>query len=151
MSYKFDYFVAHLTCPNCGAVSPADQSTNMVTAIRDEPELAWLGVGDALHVRPEAMNDRGYLTIRAPRTGEPIRILQTWECPSCGQGFNWAEVVVRDDVIESIQAVPLTRETLERAHFIDDEAIGVAAVLIGQSYADLVNEDVVQILKDRLP
>jgi hypothetical protein len=150
MGYSFDYFVAALRCPVCGQVSPADESTNMQTKIRDQPELAYLGVGHPLHIRPEQMQQSGYLTVRWPQPGEAVRILETWECPSCGTTFNWAEIVVADGAIASITEAVLSRETLERIHFISDDAMYVAADLAGVPFTDIVGADAVQILRDRL-
>jgi hypothetical protein len=150
MAFKFDYFVAPLRCAACGAVALADHSTGMQTAIRDEPRMAYLGVGHALDVRPEAVADRGYLTVQAPPGGGPYRILQRWDCPACGSVHNWAEVVVSDGVIASIAAVVLDRPTLERCHFLDEEAKGVAAAMAGREYTDLTYDDVVPIFRKNL-
>jgi hypothetical protein len=151
MGYTLDYFVAPLRCPVCGNVSPADESTNMQTKIRDNPELAYLGVGHPLEIRPEEMAASGYLTIRPPDQSGEIRILQSWECPACGQAFNWAEIVVKDGVIQSIEAVPLDRATLGRANYISDDSIYVAADLTDRPVSDLLDADVVQVLRDTLP
>jgi uncharacterized protein (UPF0212 family) len=150
MGYSLDYFVGNLQCPVCGNVSEADDSTNMWTYIRDEPELAYLGVGHPLMIRSEAMEERGYLTVQPIHPGQEIRILQTWECPFCGKSFNWAEIVIREGVIETISAVPLNREVLERANFISTESVDVAAKLTNSSIADLNIAEVVPILLEQL-
>lgn len=150
MGYTFDYFVGTLQCPVCGTVSAADASTNMQTYIRAAPELAYLGVGHPLIIEPEAMADRGYLTIRRPLPGVPIRILQTWECPTCGAPFNWAEITVGAGTIEHIEAVSLTRKVVEKAHYISNEVISVVAELTGRSFADLRGTDLVQLLREYL-
>lgn len=150
MQYTYDYFVAKLQCPNCGEISEADDSTNMVTRIRSNPELAYLGVGDALKIDRSTIEESGYFVIQSPLPNEEVRILETWECPSCGQSFNWAEIVVRDGIIESILPVLLTREVLEQAHFISDESAGVAAALTDRPYAELLQENVIEILKNYL-
>jgi hypothetical protein len=61
-----------------------------------------------------------------------------------------AEIVVRDGRIESITAVPLDRETLGRAHFIDEDVYGLAASLSGRSYPDIARDEVVPILRQLL-
>jgi hypothetical protein len=119
----------------------------MVTYIRDNPELAYLGVNHPLKVNLGKMKERGYLAIREPEQGEPIRILQTWECPVCGTGPHWAEIIISDDRIQSITAVPLDRETFEHAHFIHYDAKGVAASLSGRAYGDLDDDEAVPILR----
>ncbi len=149
MGYTMDYFVAALRCPNCGSVSAADDTTNMATYIRNEPQLEYLGVGHPLDIEPETMREKGYITIQSPRQGEAIRILQPWECRSCSR-VNWAEIVIRDGIIEDISSVTLNHETLERAHFIHDESKGVAAALTNRSYFDISDEEVVPILKGML-
>jgi hypothetical protein len=149
--FTFDNFVARLKCPNCGAISPEDISTFMQTHIRDEPSLAYLGVGHPLRVPLADIDERGYITVRQPCPGQDIRILQTWSCPTCKIWPHWAEVVVHDDVIQSIEPVSLTRSVLDRVHFIEDEARDVAAAVTGQSYADIEREDVVPTLLKVLP
>lgn len=149
MGYTLDLFVAELRCPRCGHVSAADDSTDMQTKIRDEPELAWLGVGSALELDPVTVPDGDYYPVQPP--GDTIRILQSWSCPGCGFYPNWAEIVLRDGRIESITAVPLNRETLERIHFIDEEVLGVAAALVDRDSIDVArNEDVVALLRQLL-
>ena len=149
MGFTLDYFVAELQCPHCKEISPPDNSTNMVTYIRTEPELDYLGVGDTLTIEIEAMPERGYLTIRKPQLDQLIKILQLWECPFCGQ-INWAEICVDAGKIVSIIPVPLNRKTLENAHFIHYEAKGVAAALTERSYSDISYEEVVPILRELL-
>ena len=149
MCYTLDLFVAELRCPRCGHVSAADDATNMTTKIRDEPELAWLGVGSALEIDPATVPDAGYYLVQP--SGDTIRILQIWSCPSCDFYPNWAEIVVRDGRIESITAVPLDRETLDRANFIDEDVYSVAAALSGRTGLDVArNEDVVAFLRQLL-
>lgn len=151
MGYTLDYFVGRLRCPVCGRISEADDSTNMVTAIRTEPELAYLGVGSRVEVEDADMYDSGYLTVHAPVPGSTIRILQTWECPFCGTAFNWAAIDIRDDVIVRVEAVQLTREELERANYLSTEAISVATQLTGVSTEEALKLDVVATLRNGLP
>ena len=149
MRYTLDLFVAELRCPRCGNVSAADDATNMQTKIRDEPELAWLGVGSALELDPATIPDADYYPVQPP--GDTIRILETWACPTCDFYPNWAEIVVRDGRIESITAVPLDRDTLERVHFICQDAYYIAADLAGRNTLDVArDEDVVAILRQFL-
>ena len=153
MSHSYDFFVAHLTCPVCGETSPADESTNMQTYIRDAPDMAALKVGDRLDIDPARIqlgDYDGYYVGRAPAPGEAIRLLQTWECPFCGTPTNWAEVVVCNGVIDQIEAVPFDREHVERSHLIGHDAISIAADLTGASFDTLVTQNIVQILRDTL-
>lgn len=146
--FTLDYFVAELRCPRCGFVSRADDSTGMQTYIRTEPQLAWLKVGDPLEIDLSAVNGRGYLIVQPPE--DPVRILQSWSCPSSGS-INWAEVVVRDGRIESITAVPLDQSTLDRLHLLDAEAKGLAAALSDREFKDVSNNEVITLLRQRLP
>jgi hypothetical protein len=153
MAYSYDFFVAPLTCPQCGATSPADESTNMQTYLRDNPSRALLGVGDALPLDVDRIRRddyEGYRAIRAPDGGEPIRILQSWECPACGGALNWAEIEVRDGKIRGIHAVPLDRAHFERSHLIANDVISVASALTGKPPIELLAADLVQILRDKL-
>jgi len=146
MSFTLDYFVAELQCPHCKEISRPDNSTNMVTYIRKEPELTYLGIGHPLIIEIETMNERGYLTIREPQAGEVIKFIQSWECPSCGR-INWAEICVENSKIKSIIPLTLNREALDNAHFIHYEAKGVAAALTERTFADLSDSEVVPILR----
>ncbi|HLP87924.1 MAG TPA: hypothetical protein VK184_04870 [Nostocaceae cyanobacterium] len=150
MGYTLDYFVASLQCPVCGAVSEADESTNMQTHMRKNPELAYLGVGHPLEIEPKFMRRCGYLTIQPPQPGQEIRILETWECPSCDAPYNWAEIVVLNDVIKGIVAVEFNRTVFEQAHYVSVECVSIAAELTGRSCSDVIEDDLVKILKELL-
>jgi hypothetical protein len=152
MAYTYDYFVAELKCPACGTVSAADDSTGMQTYIREHPNAEFLRVGSPLHVDAEAIERNavdGYLKVRTPAPGEPIRILHPWTCPVCGT-YNWAQIEIRDGVIARIVSVPLNRETLEHSHLISNEADFVAASLANLTAHEIVGKDTVQILRERL-
>lgn len=147
--FTLDYFVAELKCPHCQQISQSDNSTNMVTYIRKEPELEYLGIGHDLIIETEAMPERGYLTIRVPQPGEPIKIIQLWECWYCGK-LNWAEICIFNGKIESITSVLLNQKTLKGAHFIHYESKGVAASLTNRAFAELSDDEVVPILIEYL-
>lgn len=151
MAYSFDYLVAPLRCPD-GAVSPADESTEMTTRLRDEPALAYLGVGDRLEVDTERARQSGYLVLREPRPGEPIVLLQTWVCPSDGTPFLWARVVIRGGIITEIRETQLDGATIAGAHFIVDDAKWVAAELAGvRTPLDLTDDEAAAVLKAKIP
>jgi hypothetical protein len=148
MGYTLDAFVAELRCPRCQRVSSANEATGMYTRIRSDPQLAWLGVGSALEIDPATVPDAGYFPVQPP--GDTIRILQIWSCPNCDAYPNWAEIVVRDGHIESVTAVPLDRETLDRVHFIDEDVYLVADVLGDRKYPDITADEVVPLLRQLL-
>lgn len=146
----FDYFVGNLLCPVCEVVSDADHLTNIHTNIRKKPQFAYLGVGHPLEIDLEEMKDSGYLLIQMPKLNEAIRILQIWECPSCGNPYNWVKIVVFEEIIAEITNVPLNREVLENAHFISDDCIDEVKALTEFSYQELRKMDLVQMLKELL-
>ncbi len=151
MGYSFDFFVGRMECPSCGTVSAADDSTNMQTYVRDDPQLAFLGEGAPLEAEAGNLLESGYLLIRAPSPGEAVRILQSWECPSCGAPYHWGEIVVRDGIIERVAAVAMNRAVFERSHFIAAECDSLAADLLGKPVQEVVGQDLVGILRAQLP
>lgn len=150
MSAGFDFFVGFLKCPVCGRVSAADSSTNMQTYIRDEPELANLGVGQHIDIDPAAMQEKHYWAIQPIVSDKPIKLLEVWDCPFCGHPANWAEITILDGTIVSVEAVPLNRTIFEDAHFISDECISEASDLTGKPIPELFGADLVQILREEL-
>jgi hypothetical protein len=156
----YDFFVAHLECPHCGAISPKDASTELYTYIRDPPPGVGvgceLGVGDSLGDIVDCVLEyegANYVTIHEPNWDEEIRILQSWRCPNCRTWGNWAEIVIRRGVIESISATRLTRDVFERSHFIKDMDAGwLAAELMHCPVTDMSQSrpNLVRILRERL-
>lgn len=152
MGYTFDYLVAELTCGRCAAVSPADSSTEMTTRLRDDPQLAYLGVGDELPVDTARARASGYIVVHEPTPGKPVVLLHQWTCPACGYPYNFAEVVVEGGVITAIRAVELNQAALARSHFVVDDVREIVADLAGvRSSLDLGDDDVIRILRERLP
>jgi len=150
---SYDFFVAKLRCAFCGKSSALDTSTNMQTYLRDDADMSALKVGDPLPLDLERIRRQdydGYLTVTAPDVNEPIRILQTWGCPSCGAQANWAEIVVRGGLIESIRPTVFDRFQFENAALVSNDAISVAASLTGKPFSELVKLDVVQLLRATL-
>jgi RNA polymerase subunit RPABC4/transcription elongation factor Spt4 len=113
------YFVAELDCPVCGTRSPADESTDLVTPLLASG-TAFLAVGDRADEITWATVRHWYPVLREPEPGEPIKLLETWVCPTCGSE-NWARITFDDGVVAAIEAVPLTRETILDAHAIAPE------------------------------
>lgn len=152
MAYSYDFFVAEMKCPVCGTVSTADDSIEMCTYIRDEPNAEHLGVGSPLQIKREDIEQNrveGYLKVKTPEPDEPIRLLNPWRCPTCGS-YNWAQIEVRDGIIPSIVPVPLNLATLEHSHLISNEANFVAASLTNSSASEMIGKNTVQILRKRL-
>src|SRR5262245_31599246 len=120
----FDTIVADLKCARCGALV---KDAAMPTQMRPHPAAERFRVGDAIEVDWNGMWGNRYLPVEP--LSEPARILEQWDCAVCGSVYNWAEIIIRDGRIESIEAVPLTQESLRRAHFINVEVTGVAAAM----------------------
>jgi rubredoxin len=149
MSYSLDYFVAAMRCPVCGSVSRKDDSTNMATYIRTEPELAYLGVGYPLKIEQDKMRERGYITVKSPMKNESIKIVHPWECPACGSG-NWAVVSVSNGFIKEISSTTLDHKIIAKIHFIHEEVKGVAAALTDRTYYNISDEETILILRKML-
>lgn len=149
----FDYFAGNLRCPSCGTVSASDSTTNMQTKIREKPQMVELRVGDPVPLSaPSVAADDvfGYRRIQAPANEEPIRLLDRWECPTCGAGNNWAEVVIHNGVITSIEAVPFDRAHFEHSHLVSEDAIDIVQGRTDQPYAELFKQDLVKLLRETL-
>jgi hypothetical protein len=152
----YDWFVAALRCPACGAASPPTSATNMQTHLRDDADGSELAVGaelDPLDVRTDDILNSSYQLVSEPAPGEPIRLLEVWRCPTCGRGDNWALVTIDGTRITSIEAVVLDRTMLERAHFISDQCFILAAQLSEVPASDLASGAVssVETLRAHLP
>lgn len=114
----FDTLLAELECPICGAVSPADPSTGMQTKLRREPDLRDLMVGSEFRIDPAALED--FSLLHEPGAADSVRLAVTWRCPGC-RALQWAEVVIKDDVIRSIAAIVLDEATIDRLNYVDVE------------------------------
>jgi hypothetical protein len=150
MGYTYDFFVGFLRCPICGVISDADQSTNMQTYIRDEPELSNLGVGYSLKVDLDNMRDSNYIPIQSPNLDSEICIIDMWECPSCGAPRNWAKIIVRDRIIQEVSSVSLTWEVLKQTHYISDECLHELTIMTELSCKDLAEANLLKVLQERL-
>jgi hypothetical protein len=140
MSYAWDYLVAELPCPHCGAVSPATGETRMITALRDDASMRYLTAGDELPADVEHARAADYLIVREPASGGPVNLLHTWACPACETAFLWARVVVRDGVIAAIELVTFA-EAIGSAHYVDDDARWLVADRLGARSPTELSED----------
>ena len=143
----FDYFVGKLRCSICGQVSAADGSTNMQTKLRDDADLAYLGVGARVDASARNLHESDYLELRSPGTGE-CRILQAWECAFCGKPRNWAVIVIRDGAVREVSVVEMGRAALASAHYIhEDDGRGLAAQLTGRDSGKLSGQALLDALR----
>jgi hypothetical protein len=113
------WFVAELDCPECGAPTPADTSTEMITSLEPWPQRDVIRVGDDIGTVWDDVA-RAYLPLREPAADEPIRILQSWWCVARGT-LHWAVVAIAAGRVESIAAVPLDAKAVAGSHAIDDQ------------------------------
>jgi hypothetical protein len=145
------FFAAEMTCPVCGTVSPDTTDTGMSNKLLDTEFHSALRVGDSPDISLVDI-ECAFLTLNAPKPGEPVRILQDWVCPTCGS-INWAIVVIEGRTVTSITAVPLNRRTLDGANFINEriydyyEGITGEPLLVG----DQIRADIWTVLRNALP
>jgi hypothetical protein len=109
MSYS--YFVADLRCSSCRET----QTVNIITKIDADPGEVHR-VGDLVDVTMADLTLTHHAA-RVPGPGEPIRILETWNCPNCRHP-EWAEILIEEGRVRSIEPVPFDRATLDRVHFV---------------------------------
>jgi hypothetical protein len=128
---SFAYLLAPLQCPHCSTLNEPAEIRTQIYGL-DAGQV--LRIGDPLKVTAESLASTHH-AIRMPAPSEPVSILDEWMCSSCGLQ-NWAEVVVRDNVLEVIAAVQLDRITLSRAHFIDDGIAETFEDATGESIYD---------------
>ncbi|HEU4734437.1 MAG TPA: hypothetical protein VFT22_41390 [Kofleriaceae bacterium] len=150
----YDYFVAALKCYHCGVVSTADSSTNMQTHLRDDSSGIEIGVGfrlAPLEVREQDIVSSGYLGTARASTDGRTRLLETWQCPTCGHE-NWGRVTLAGVDVVAIESVVLDRATLECAQFISDGCYALASKLSGIPARDLMEGKInpVHVLLERL-
>lgn len=118
----FDYFVGPLRCSICENIS-SDSSANMQTKLLKYPSLKQLAVGDLIDADWSEVCAAGYLKIADPDRLDTVTILETWECPKCGEPFNWAKISIAEGKIVSIDSIELTAEIIRTANYITEECI----------------------------
>jgi hypothetical protein len=144
----FDVFVAELRCPNCQVVNSTIANTAMQTHLRSDADGSSLRVGyvfDPPDLTTQGIIGSGYRLIAEPPPGSPIRLLEVWECPACSTE-QWAMVTIVDLRIERIEAVELTRATLEAGNFISD----LNADLLAERFEKPRTESTIEILRRHL-
>lgn len=148
---SYDVVTARLRCLRCGHVTPEGESVIQVR-FQVRPSGQLLRPGDRLELRDPAAGS--YLTLREPGPDEPLRILDTWTCPACGAGFEWALITIRDlEWLDAVESVPLTRATLARAHYVTDDLRLLYALYTGQEIAPdgTLRPDWLEVLRAALP
>lgn len=142
------FFVAPLRCAHCGAEHPDTIETKMQNQLGDKPWTEYR-VGDAVPSTQSDLED-AFLRTGAPGSGE-VRILQDWICPACGSR-QWAEVIIADGRVQDIHTVELTREVVQRVHYVSDEIAEIYSELVGPLFDGLnYDRDFAQKLAAKLP
>ncbi|HEY4244818.1 MAG TPA: hypothetical protein VGM88_33615 [Kofleriaceae bacterium] len=132
---SFDLFVASLRCPHCDAVARAEIQTKLRGDASDQSMFA---VGDHFTYDLADAADWGYLVVQPP--AQPVHFGQMWECAVCKHYPSWAEVVIDDDRIASIDAIALDAAALARLHFLDEDAAPFIADAVAVEAADAWDE-----------
>lgn len=109
--------IADLHCPDCGETA-AQTSIETPLGPIDLPLV--LRVGQRAEGLDWPTVRTNYLVLREPTAGEPIRVIETWWCDSCGEA-RWVELTLADDTLIGARDVPLNRATIGAAHAITDE------------------------------
>lgn len=146
------YFAARLRCPHCGTLSEDDTRTSMQNKLLDVTESVTFHVGNCIEGLSLSDFQAEFLTIRLPRLSEPIQLLHTWSCPTCGLS-SWARVTFQAGKIMSIEDVGLSRKTIDNAHFIKDWVDEDYERYVGESMwtPEGVRPNFVETLKQHLP
>ena len=108
-----DYFAAPLHCAHCGAPLAGGAPTQ----IRLRPRGDEIRAGDVVGEIPHDPAAAGYAAASERATGEPLRLLEAWECANCGRA-NFAVVEIDDGVMSSMRAVELDDAVLEDVHWV---------------------------------
>lgn len=143
-----DRFIGFLRCHQCGSVT-ADASAGCETFLRRHPQDEAFGVGSRFEFDPAGIARDFYIHVMPPLPGEPTHVVEGWECPDCS-ATNWAEIVMDDGVVRSVWSVNLSRDVLQRAHYVTSECVELASRITGRPTWSLLGDDVFEILFDRL-
>lgn len=142
------YFTAKLKCPHCGVTSEVSMQNKLLYEFGENT----LRVGDHRDSLTTGDFESAFFTLRLPKAGEKIHVLEVWSCPNCHRG-NWAEVVFRGQTVESIETVALSRETLNHAHFVTETVDEDYERVVGESMwtREGVRPNFIETLKQHLP
>jgi hypothetical protein len=115
----FDYFVGKLQCPECGEISPADETTDMQTKIQRNPNMMNLGVGDKVKLDPD-IESCGYRCYQEHKSNS-LKVIESWVCPSCDKPYNCALITIEDSRIVEVVDIELTELAIRSANYIFEE------------------------------
>lgn len=124
-------FKTQLRCPRCGH----DGTAWLYSTLGSRG--ATYGVGDCPgdDILPIDFEESSF-TVRQRAKNEPIHMLMSWTCESCGCS-NFGEVVFEDGCVRSIDLVDLDPDTLARIHYISMDLEDRIETIIGERlYSD---------------
>jgi hypothetical protein len=124
--------IADLDCPDCGQTT-AHTSIETPLGPIDHPLVLRVGVSAEGLDWPTVRTN--YLVLREPAAGQPIRVIESWWCDSCGEA-RWVELTLADDTLTGVRDVPLNRATVGDAHAITDEVAAEYYAATGQPLVD---------------
>ena len=146
----FDYLVENLKCLKCENISEADDSTHLQTSVFSDPEGNCYKVGSKVDFNLSEIADLAYFKLNSVKESEPIYLLETWECSQFKAVMNWAEIVIHNNQIVSINSVDLNVEVISRCHFISDICDDIAADLLKKNKQDLSEKEIIEALKTKI-
>ena len=117
---SFDYFVGRLQCPKCSYITGETDESNMQTKIQEECNLSHLKVGSQLNMTPSKITGWGYFEVEKPIDPSEISLIETWDCPNCGNSPNWAKICISDRKIISIETIVLSKSEISRSNYLSE-------------------------------
>ena len=140
-------YLAELECFHCGKICAKDDNS-MQTYIYQDVKCPPVGIGDRLEIDVSKMRGSNYLAVQTP--SDPTRILEEWNCSSCGAYGNWAVVTILHGVIVDIASVPRRRATIRNVHFAYYECKFLATTLANVSPVDVADDQAIDLLLQHL-
>ncbi|HEY0136077.1 MAG TPA: hypothetical protein VGB85_18450 [Nannocystis sp.] len=121
---SYDQIAARLRCPRCG-LETRDEWAVFQMRWSFPAECTTYRPGDRVHIKHPKYwsyhNMRGEIDFDAI---DRLRILDTWDCDGCGPwNLAMTTLIIEDDCerIASVEAVPLSAETLRAADCVTDQ------------------------------
>jgi hypothetical protein len=119
----FDYICHPMRCPRCGKIPPDPCDIDLQTKVGRVKKLRMLKIGDYLELDSNLREIGGYLELREAHDKTRLSVIETWSCSNCGANFLWARIVFENSILQSVEPIQLTDDTLESADFITNEVL----------------------------
>jgi hypothetical protein len=65
---------------------------------------------------------RTHFVVQAPADEKRFRILEAWNCPTCGSP-EWVEAVVENGILRSLATVRLDADTFQRVNYVSEAIV----------------------------